>query len=161
MTPATWLWRTGDPVAPGPAVVFDVDGVLADSAHRRHLIAGAAPDWEAFFAACGGDALIAGVAGTLDALDPAVRVVLLTSRPIAFRPQTVRWLESTELRWDLLIMRLSREAVSSADFKTAEARRLLDAGFDVRVVFDDDGRNVAAFRDLGLSAVHVHSGYYD
>ena len=37
LRPDNWRWRDG-PVAAGPAVVFDIDGVLSDAAGRQHFI---------------------------------------------------------------------------------------------------------------------------
>jgi hypothetical protein len=159
MQHATWRWRYA-PVKPGPVAVFDMDGVLADSAQRQHFIAGPEQNWEAFFAACDGDAEDVAMRQVVDLIEPGVGVVLLTSRPIVVQPQTLAWLERTGMRWDLLIMRASRDDMSSRDFKHLEARRLLGAGFDIKVIFDDDERNIEAFRELGIPAVYIHSGYY-
>lgn len=159
LEPVTWKWRT-EPVRSGPVVVFDMDGVLTNSAHRQHFIEGPEQDWDAFFAACDGDAEISEIREVLDLIDVRTRVVLLTSRPIAVQAQTLAWLQHTNMRWDLLVMRESREEMTSREFKKLEAQRLLDAGFDIRVVFDDDQRNIEAFHELGLRAVYVHSGYY-
>ncbi|MGH9121886.1 MAG: hypothetical protein ACRDYC_08055, partial [Acidimicrobiales bacterium] len=49
-----WFWRAGE-VDAGPAVIFDLDGVLSDAAGRQHLIEGGRRDWDAFFDACGED----------------------------------------------------------------------------------------------------------
>ena len=79
--PDNWRWRAG-PVAPGPAVVFDMDGVLSDAAGRQHFLERPCRDWEAFFEACGDDPLIDEVARLLDVIDRRPRIVLLTARPI-------------------------------------------------------------------------------
>ncbi len=102
--PDNWQWRDGR-VPPGPAVVFDMDGVLSDASTRQHYLDRPFRDWEAFFEACGEDELIAEVARLLDVLDPDLHVVLLTARPGRVRPQTVGWLKRYDLRWDLLVMR--------------------------------------------------------
>ena len=34
-------------------------------------------------------------------------------------------------------------------------------GFDLRLAFEDDPRNVAMFRAEGIACVYIHSGYYD
>ena len=84
--PDNWRWRD-DAVAPGPAVVFDMDGVLSDAASRQHYIEGPGRrDWHAFFEACGDDPLIEEVAALLDLLDASLRIVLLTGRPIRVQP---------------------------------------------------------------------------
>ena len=38
--------------------VFDIDGVLADPTHRQHHVAARPKDWDAFFAAVGGDEVL-------------------------------------------------------------------------------------------------------
>jgi phosphoglycolate phosphatase-like HAD superfamily hydrolase len=77
-TPRNWHWRTG-PVAPGPSVIFDVDGVLADASGRQHLLEWPQRDWDAFFDACGDDPVIDEVARMLSLLDKELIVVLLDS----------------------------------------------------------------------------------
>jgi len=36
-----------------------------------------------------------------------------------------------------------------------------DHGFDLRLAFEDDRRNVEMFHDEGVPCVYLHSGYYD
>lgn len=52
--PAYWWWRDG-PVPPGDCVIVDIDGVLADAAHRQHHLDGPWRDWDSFFADMGDD----------------------------------------------------------------------------------------------------------
>lgn len=157
--PANWRWRT-EPVAPGPTVVFDMDGVLSDAGGRQHLLEHPRRDWDAFFEAVGGDDVIAEVARLLEVLDPALRVVLLTARPIRVQPQTLAWLDAHDLRWDLLIMRPARGHGSSQAFKRAAVDDLRGRAFDLRLAFEDDRRNVAMFHEEGVPCIYIHSGYY-
>ena len=63
-TPAHWTWRDGE-VEPGPCVLFDLDGVLANGDHRQHLLnpkQGRRKDWKTFFSKAGEDLLIEEVA---------------------------------------------------------------------------------------------------
>ena len=48
------LLRDG-PLAPGPIVVCDIDGVLSDASARQHFLQRRPKDWDAFFAGCGAD----------------------------------------------------------------------------------------------------------
>ena len=155
-----WYWRDGQ-VAAGPAVVFDLDGVLSDAASRQHYLEGPWRDWEAFFEACGDDPLIEEVARLLGLLDPGLVIVLLTARPAWVRPQTLAWLHRYRLRWDLLVMRDIGEFRAARDFKRRSVRELRGAGFELVLSFEDDRRNVAMFRDEGVPSVYIHSGYYD
>jgi hypothetical protein len=142
--------------------VFDIDGVLSDAAGRQHYLEHPTRDWRAFFDACGEDPLIDEVGRLLEVLDPGLHVVLLTARPIRVQPQTVRWLERYDVRWDLLVMRERTTGLLSArDFKHRTVGELRAVGLDLRLAFEDDRRNVDMFRDEGVPCIYLHSGYYD
>lgn len=158
--PDNWRWRDG-PVPPGPTVVFDLDGVLSDAAGRQHYIEYPYPDWEGFFEACGEDAVIAEVGRLLDVIDPTFVVVLLTARPIRVQPQTIGWLERFGLRWDVLIMREFGDYMAARVFKQRSVGELRGFGFDLRIAFEDDRRNVDMFHSQDVPCVYIHSGYYD
>ena len=142
-------------------MVFDLDGVLSDAAGRQHFLEPGRRDWEGFFEACGDDPLIEEVACLLSLLDPVLQVVLLTGRPVSVQPQTSTWLERFDLRWDLLVMRDYGDYTAARDFKRTTVEQLRQYGFDLRLAFEDDRRNLAMFRDEGVPCVYIHSGYYD
>jgi hypothetical protein len=155
-----WCWH-GEPVAPGPTVVFDIDGVLSDAAGRQHFIERGNYDWEAFFEACGDDAIIEEVARLIEVLDKQLVIVLLTGRPIRVQPQTLAWLERYGLRWDLLIMRNWGNYLQVTDFKRVVVRQLREYGLDLRLALEDDPSNHAMFVSEGIPCVYIHSGYYE
>lgn len=156
---ARWTWHAG-PRA-GAAVVFDLDGVLADAASRQHFLKGPRPDWEAFFAASGEDPLVDEVAVLLQLLGPDLAIVLLTARPARIRRQTVEWLGRHKLRWDLLVMRLDGDYRPARLFKQAAVRDFVARGFDLKLCLEDDVRNVEMFRSEGIPSLYIHSGYYE
>ena len=158
--PVHWQWRDG-PVEPGPAVVFDMDGVLSDAAGRQHLLERPRRDWDAFFEAVGDDDLIAEVARLLEVLDPRLHIVLLTARPIRVQRHTVAWLAEHDLRWDLLVMRDWGDYGAAREFKREAVHDLRAHGFELRLAFEDDRRNVDMFHREGVPCVYIHSGYYD
>ncbi len=161
MIPENWTWRSG-PVD-GPAVVFDIDGVLSDATNRQHFLEGedGRRNWRAFFDACGDDPLIEEVARLLEMLDRDLRLVLLTGRPVRVQPQTLAWLHRYKLRWDLLIMRDWGDYSAAREFKQDTVHLLRSAGFDLRLAFEDDRRNHQMFKAEGVPCVYIHSGYYD
>ncbi len=142
-------------------MVFDLDGVLSDAGTRQHFVEGGRRDWDAFFEACGDDAVIEEVARLLELIDPALPVVLLTGRPARVQPQTLAWLARYGLRWDLLIMRDFGDYGAARRFKSRSVDELRDMGLDPRLAFEDDRRNVEMFRQAGVPCVYIHSGYYD
>ena len=155
-----WRWRAG-PVAPGPAVVFDIDGVLSDATSRQHFIERGRRDWGAFFEACGDDPVIEEVARLVELLDPSLTVVLLTGRPLRVQPQTLAWLERYGLRWDLLVMRDRGDYSQVTTFKRAVVADLRAHGLDLRLALEDDPANHAMFVEEGVPCVYIHSGYYE
>ena len=156
--PATWQWRD-EPHDAGPCVIVDIDGVLADGAHRQHLVR--AKRWREFFDAAQSDAPIAETAVLLRLLDADLVVVLLTGRPVRVRDATTTWLAEHGYRWDLLVMK------EDADFrKTDRAKReavvaLREAGLTPVLALDDEPGNVEMYRAEGIPCLYIHSGYYD
>ena len=157
--PRNWTWRV-DARAPGRAVIFDIDGVLADASGRQHHLAGLRRDWDAFFAECGEDPIIPEVARLLELLAPGLVVVLLTARPAHVRAQTLAWLASHGLGYDLLIMRAVGDRRPARDFKRIETLQLRTYGFEVRLAVEDDPANLEMFESEGVPCLYVHSGYY-
>jgi hypothetical protein len=155
-----WRWRS-EPIPPGPAVVFDIDGVLSDAAGRQHFIESHRRDWDAFFDACGEDPLVDDVARLLGLLEPSLGIVLLTGRPIRVMPQTLAWLSHNALRWDLLVMRDRGDYAHAASFKRRSVTEFREYGMDLRIAFEDDPRNRDMFRSEGVPCIYIHSGYYD
>ena len=98
----------------------------------------------------------------LDLLDPDLQVVLLTARPE--RLQHPHRGLAAPLRHPLGradhagLGRLRDGRASSSSATVVELR---DYGFDLRLAFEDDRRNVAMFRSEGVPCVYFHSGYYD
>ncbi len=155
-----FTWRD-TPVSPGPAAVFDVDGVLSDATARQHYVRRDRRDWDGFFSAAGEDPVIEATQVLVDHLDPGLVVVLLTARPTRVHEITVSWLHRHEIRWDLLIMRPDGDRRPSTDYKRDAVRALAGGGFELRLAFEDDPRNITMLRDEGVPAVYLHSGYYE
>lgn len=153
-----WCWKNGK-VTPGPAVIFDMDGVLSNASDRQHHIANR--DWNAFFEACGDDEVIHELARLLSLLAPELSVVLLTARPLRVQPQTLEWLARHDLRWDLLCMREDRSGQEAWQFKQRTVGQLREYGFDLKLAFEDDRKNADMFHGEGVPCVYIHSGYYD
>jgi hypothetical protein len=141
--------------------VFDLDGVLSNAGRRQHLLKGPRPDWEAFFAASGDDPLVDEVVALLGLLSPELAVLLLTARPARIRSLTMEWLARHDLRWDLLVMRMDGDHRPARQFKQEAVRDIKAHGFDLKLCFEDDLRNVEMFRSEGVPTLYVHSGYYD
>ena len=158
--PAHWTWRAGSQV-PGAAAIVDIDGVLSDASHRQWHLDGPVRDWDGFFAAAAGDALLAHHAELVRCLDERLQVVLLTARPFRLRQLTLKWLEGHELRWDLLALRGPAEDMThSVRFKHTALALLRSFGFEPSFALEDDPRIVEMYAAAALPCLYVHSGYY-
>jgi len=153
-----WRWREESPAPPGPVVIFDIDGVLADAAGRQHFLDWG--DWKAFFEACGDDPVIEEIERLLELLNEDLFIVLVTARPRRVRPHTLAWLERYGLRWDLLVMREYGDYSGTDVFKREVLRELRGREYDVRLALDDDPKNHAMYISEGVPCIYIHSGYY-
>ena len=156
-----WTWANG-PVEAGPCVLVDVDGVIANGWHRQHFLQDGKKDWKNFFANAFGDTPIDGSVALTRQFAADTAVVLLTARPHNLHAVTVDWVNEHGHRWDLLIMRARSDGgLASPKFKQRSVRELREKGFEPQLAIDDDQRNITMFRDEGVPALYLHSGYYE
>lgn len=158
--PSNWWWREGV-VEPSTCAIFDMDGVLSDATGRQHLLSWPRRDWDAFFEAAGQDTVFSDTNALLGMLSDSLQIVVVTARPLSIRPSTTDWLERHEVAYDLLVMRPQFDRRASAAYKKSAVDELRTFGFDPRIGFEDDVRNVEMFRAQGVPCVYIHSGYYD
>ncbi|MFF3611921.1 HAD family acid phosphatase [Streptomyces sp. NPDC002580] len=120
-----------------PLAVFDLDGTLADSAHRQRFLERSPRDWDAFFAAAPEDPPLAeGVALALDSAREC-EVVYLTGRPERCRRATVEWLAAQGLPEGRMWMRRDDDRRPARRTKLEILRRLA-RDREIRALVDDD-----------------------
>lgn len=161
--PSNWHARTSHP-APGPVVLLDLDGVIADAAHRQSFLHQEEPDWEGFYAGVAADGVIAAGRALAGAVATELPVVILTGRIDEVSAATRAWLDGNGIRWDVLICRPAEEdddARHAVDYKRDEIARLRALGFDPRLAADDNRKIVAMYEEAGIPALYIPSGYYD
>jgi beta-phosphoglucomutase-like phosphatase (HAD superfamily) len=136
------------------AVVWDLDGTLADDRARAHFVEveeGKKRDWRSYFDAIEEDPPIAASMEILRALHQAgIRIVFLTGRPEYTRPKTERWLQANGLTdYDELLMRPEREHRPAGLFKV-EVIRSLQERYELVCAFEDRIDVADALREAGL-----------
>jgi phosphoglycolate phosphatase-like HAD superfamily hydrolase len=137
-----------------PLAVFDIDGVLADVAHRLHHLQGRRQDWGAFFAAAPMDPPHPeGVTLAVEAARDC-EVVYVTGRPEPCRQATVTWLSAHGLPQGRLMMRAARDRRPARLAKPELLRELVD-GRVVAVVVDDDPEVCDAYEAAGFTVLRA------
>ncbi|MFJ8311508.1 MULTISPECIES: hypothetical protein [unclassified Streptomyces] len=137
-----------------PLAVFDLDGTLADSAHRQHFLDRKPRDWDAFFGAAPADPPLAeGVELCLKTAEEC-EVVYLTGRPERCREDTVEWLAGQALPAGRIHMRRNDDRRPARATKL-EILRGLGRGREVRMLVDDDELVCDAAEQAGFRVVRA------
>ncbi|MFE0178372.1 HAD family acid phosphatase [Streptomyces sp. NPDC059002] len=120
-----------------PLAVFDLDGTLADTAHRQRFLERTPRDWNAFFAAAPQDPPLP--RGVELALESAAEceVVYLTGRPERCRTDTEEWLTRQGLPKGRIRMRRNDDRRPARRTKL-EVLRDLARKREIRMLVDDD-----------------------
>lgn len=137
--------------------VVDIDGVLADVAHRLHHVVnldeGRRPNWDAFFAAAHLDEPIEVGICLVRALASQYRIHLLSGRAERIRAKTIGWLAEHGVDYEALWLRRESDHRPDYIFKGEALDRLgLDA--EVALVVDDSERIVEMASQRGIIALH-------
>ncbi|MER5740373.1 MULTISPECIES: hypothetical protein [unclassified Streptomyces] len=137
-----------------PLAVFDLDGTLADTAHRQHHLERRPRDWDGFFGAAPDDPpLVEGVALCRSAAEEC-EVVYLTGRPERCRRDTLDWLAAQGLPEGPLHMRRHRD-FRPARVTKVEILRRLAADRAIRMLVDDDALVCEAAEAAGFPVVRA------
>lgn len=135
------------------AVIFDIDGVLANYLHRAEYILCRPKKWNQFFEAMDEDRVIGEMAQKLRAAHQMGHtVILLTGRAERYRALTEAWFAKNNLPYDLLIMRPNRVRRKGHLLKQAYYRRFIKSRYTVVVAYDDHPRIVQMWQDNGVQA---------
>lgn len=148
-------------------VIFDIDGVLADTKQREKILKGkknSEINWDRFFQDAIYDLTIPSgilVAKSIINYLPQTEILFLTSRPEKIREQTLNWLsEHLEINKENidLTMRPDSYFEASVLFKEKVGR---DIGFkNIDLVFEDDSYIVRMWRKHNVICYQTSGGSY-
>lgn len=150
-----------------PLYIFDLDGTLADIAHRVHFIRERKPrDWKAFFAACARDKPNQPVIDTMRRLATWADIWIWSGRSDEVREATVRWLAqhthmmTAEIN-HVLRMRPEGDYTPDEELKASwiDGLDIIDSARIV-AVFDDRDRVVRMWRSRGIPCFQVADGAF-
>lgn len=145
-----------------PLYIFDLDGTLALTEHRQHLVQCEKPDWRAFFAACVHDEPNWPVIDTLNApRRSGADVVVWSGRSAEVQDETRNWLHRHVFGHDdfHLVMRREGDHQPDEQLKLGWLQSMFPANRRRLVaIFDDRDKVVAMWRANGVPCFQVAPG---
>jgi phosphoglycolate phosphatase-like HAD superfamily hydrolase len=137
-----------------PLAVFDLDGTLADVAHRVHHLEGPRKNWGGFFHAAPRDGLLAEGLALLQEASKDCDIAYVTGRPEWCRDDTEDWLARHVLPTGDLLMRRNGDHRPAHVAKLRLQERLAE-GRVVAVVVDDDLDVCDAYEAAGFRVLRA------
>lgn len=141
-------------------VIFDIDGTLADIAHRRPYLTPERPDWTRFNAAMGDDTLNLPVAELYRVLwaSKAYRLEIVTGRNERFRKLTESWLTWNDIPFSRLTMRPDKDQRADHLLKQDILNGFLSEGQEIAFAVDDRQQVVDMWRRNGITCLQCDVG---
>ena len=140
------------------AIIFDLDGTLANCDHRLHHIKGDKKDWDSFFNEIPNDTLNKGVLELWNFI-PYKRVIV-TGRPIKYAAKTNKWLTDKGIYADEVIYRSHKDFRNDDIVKKELYEDHLKDRYDVKFVVEDRDRVVKMWRSLGFTCFQCAEGEF-
>jgi hypothetical protein len=131
-----------------PAVIFDIDGTLADLSDRLHYLDKG--DWKSFFAEVKNDKPITPVIEMNHHMSKLYNIIVVSGRCSSTRKDTVDWLFNNGVYYDQLHMRTESDHRPDHIVKE-ELLREIQKDYEVRYVFDDRQSVVDMWRRNGIT----------
>ncbi|MGB3454853.1 MAG: hypothetical protein WBG08_05060 [Litorimonas sp.] len=144
-------------------VIFDMDGTLADIAHRVHHVRAKRKDWRAFHKAIPDDTPNPAVVALYMTLwrSGEYDLQIVTGRNEAHRAATERWLDDQAIPYTRITMRADNDYRPD----TVVKKEILDhfrqdEGRDVLFAVDDRDGVVAMWRSEGVTCLQCAEGNF-
>lgn len=144
------------------AVIFDIDGTLADCSHRLHHVTGGNKRWDQFFATMGEDACYAVIRDLVEMCrEGDYRILLCSGRPDNYRDVTVAWLDKNDVFYDQLYMRPAGDFRADRVVKSQLLDGIMSDGYEPHFVVDDRPSVVSMWRERGLTCLQCRDWHDD
>lgn len=144
------------------AVIFDIDGTLADIHHRRVYLEEDPPNWRKFNDFMGDDTPNGPVLSLYRTLWTSGNydMILASGRSERYRSITERWLIWNEIPFGRLVMRVDGDYRADNLIKQDIHDRLLSEGKSIEFVVDDRQQVVDMWRRNGVVCLQCDVGNF-
>lgn len=135
-------------------VIFDLDGTICDVKHRRQYVATKPRNWDAWNAGLVNDVPHKAVELVYKSLHSLRKlynldVFIVSGRSDDYRPQTEKWLDEYEFKYDRLYMRKYKDHRDDSVVKGEIADEIQET-HNIMFVFDDRQRVVNMWIERGI-----------
>src|SRR3990167_1369307 len=136
-----------------PAVIFDLDGTLANCDHRLHYVNGEQKDWDKFFNELINDTVNLDISELAFVLWKAsIDIIIVSGRPDSHKQQTINWLDKNQIQFHELHMRKFGEYRQDYIIKQ-EILQDIRERYHIWFVVDDRQQVVDMWRAEGLTCL--------
>lgn len=142
------------------AIIVDLDGTLADIAHRRKYVEGKKKDWKNFNKHIIKDDLNQWCAEIIRRMIPDHHVLLVSGRTDELKGETMEWLKKHGVPYTDLMMRKDKDYRDDTVVKREIYEAEIKPHYDVLFVIDDRAKVVKMWRDQGLVCLHCDWGEF-
>jgi broad specificity polyphosphatase/5'/3'-nucleotidase SurE len=151
-------------------IVFDIDGTIANTEHRKHWVSSKPKNWAAWNAGMANDTVHEDIKFIWDALtflnvnhpkyeDKIIRL-FCSGRGEETREVTERWLRDNDFYWDKLYMRAEKDYRKDSIVKVELLEQIRKDWGEPFLWFDDRSSVVQAIRAQGVRVLQVCEGNF-
>jgi hypothetical protein len=143
-----------------PTILFDIDGTLAVTEHRRYLLRGKSPNWDKFNNLMGEDKPNIPIVKLYNTLwdSGEYHIVLISGRSEEFRLVTESWLTWNAIPFSDLLMRPLNDDRADEEIKKAILGQLKKDNHKILFVVDDRKKVVDMWRQNGVTCLQCDYG---
>lgn len=138
------------------AVIFDVDGTLANLDHRVHYVSNGVSDWKNFFKYISKDTVYEPVRLINHALHEYIKsfgtlaILVVSARGDDLKQETEDWLRKNHIQYDRIYMRKAGDYRKDSIVKKEILERIQIDGFEPVLAIDDRKQVVDMWREHGI-----------
>lgn len=137
-----------------PAVIFDMDGTLANCRHRLHFVRGPGKkNWQKFFEQGKDDPPKVEIIRLAVELSINNSILIASGRPEHLRKDTERWLKQQNVPYDAIFLRKDNDRRPDGTVKSEMLALMHAQGYSPWLAVDDRDSAVQAWRDLGITCL--------
>ena len=140
------------------AVIFDVDGTLANNQHRQVWLQSKPRNWKAYNATMHDDKPIDNIINLTKILKDHYTVIVVTARSEDERKVTMEWLEKHGVHFEHIFFRAAKDYRDDSIVKSEILDKIIEHGHEPVMVFDDRNKVVNMWRERGIQCLQVAPG---